>query len=210
MINKRVFGIVTASALLFTASVASAADMNSNMMNGSMMNGMDRFGGPVYEKSTDLPTTIALINAGGGPGNFSAATALTALVGAKLTNAEIAKLSVRYGKPAVDSFITVFNFAVNDAAKIAKDDDVKFPAPALSGEKLASQIVQDGTVNNTFYTGYMLDHLVTHKIHDQVMGDIDAKFGAPADANYHKVSNQAFYDIAQALGDRSVAVATLH
>jgi hypothetical protein len=56
----------------------------------------------------------------------------------------------------------------------------------------------------------MLDHLVTHKIHDQTMTDIDAKFGAAADENYHKISNQAFYDIAQALGDKSVAVAALH
>jgi hypothetical protein len=200
--HKRI--AATLSTLTFMAlacGIASAA-----MMAGSD----DRFGGLTYTKSPDLSTTIALVNAGGGPGKFSAATALTALVGAKLTDAELAKLTQEYGKASVDSFVTVFNYAVNDAAAIATKDGVTFPSPRLSGEKLAKQIVADGTEDGTFWTGYMLDHLVTHKIHNQTMTDIDAKFGAAADENYHKISNQAFYDIAQALGDKSVAVAALH
>lgn len=194
------------------AQIAMSSPMpaTGTMTAGKMMPGMDRFGGPTYTKSTDLPTTIAFVNAGGGPGKFSTSTALTALVGADVTNKEVAKLTTQYGKPAVDSFITVFSYAVNDATKIATADGIAFPSPALSGDKLAGQIVQDGTANGTFQTGYLLDHLLTHKIHDQVMGDIDAKYGAAADANYHKISNQAMYDIAQALGDKSVMLASLH
>jgi len=40
--------------------------------------------------------------------------------------------------------------------------------------------------------------------------DIDAKYGASADANYHKLSNQAMYDLAQALGAKSVMLASFH
>ena len=119
-------------------------------------------------------------------------------MGADLTGKEVAKLTSQYGKESVTSFVTVFNFAVDDATKIAIADGVKFPAPGLSGKKLAAQLVGDGTVKGTFWTGYMLDHLVTHKIH------------AAADANYHKVSNQALFDLAQALGAKSVMLANFH
>ncbi len=202
---KKSFAPTLSLALLLAAS--SAAGAQSTM---SSMSGMDRFGGPTYTGSPDLATTIALVQAGGGAGNFSTAKALTALVGADLTNQEVAKLTKQYGKPNVDSFITVFSFAVNDAAKIAIADGVKFPAATLSGKKLAAQVVADGTTGGTFWTGYMLDHLVTHKIHNQTMDDIDAKYGATADANYHKISNQAMYDLAQALGAKSVMLASFH
>jgi hypothetical protein len=200
-----------------TTTPAAGTSMGGTMTGGSMTggpmkmgSGMDRFGGPTYTKSPDLPTTIALVDAGGGPGRFSTVAALTSLVGAELTNKEVAKLTAQYGKESVGSFVTVFDFAVDDAAKIAIAAGVKFPAPQLSGQKLAAQIVRDGTVDGTFWTGYMLDHLVTHTIHDQVMDDIDAKFGAPADANYHKIWNQAMYDLAQALGAKSVMPASFH
>ncbi len=214
MITKLTSHIAIVAAALLIVTGAANADSMSNSSDGrnsmNMANGMDRYGGPIYRKSTDLPTTNAFIEAGGGAGNFSAAAALTSLLGKATTDAEIDKLNAQYGQPAVKSFIDVFNFAVNDAAKIATASGVTFPAPALSGHKLAMQLVNDGTVNGTFWTGYLLDHLVTHKIHDQVMSDIDTQFGPAADANYHKISNQAMYDIAQALGDKRVMLAALH
>jgi hypothetical protein len=44
----------------------------------------------------------------------------------------------------------------------------------------------------------MLDHAVSHPIHLQVMKDIDAKYGLPADANYHVILAQAMHDLAAA------------
>jgi hypothetical protein len=44
----------------------------------------------------------------------------------------------------------------------------------------------------------MLDDLVTHPIHVQVMQDIDAKYGVQADGNYHAVLTQAIYDLKSA------------
>jgi hypothetical protein len=41
----------------------------------------------------------------------------------------------------------------------------------------------------------MLDHLVSHPIHVQVMDDIDQKYGRSADANYHVVLTQAVLDL---------------
>ncbi len=42
------------------------------------------------------------------------------------------------------------------------------------------------------------------------MDDIDQKYGAAADANYHRIANQAHYDLAQALGVTTVKLAVFH
>jgi hypothetical protein len=202
MLKTRFASVLALSLVLAGAGAAGA--------QGTMSSGMDRYGGPSYTGAPDLAAAISLVQAGGGAGSFSTAKALTAMVGTDLTTKEVAKLTKQYGKSDVDSFVTVFSFAVNDAAKLAIAAGVKFPEPSLSGKKLAGQLVADGTTGGTFWTGYMLDHLVTHKIHNQVMDDIDAKYGATADANYHKISNQAMYDLAQALGAKSVMLASFH
>jgi len=180
------------------------SDSMGSMKSGSMgMMSGDRYGGPAYLGAPDLPVTVAVVTAGGGAADFSTAKALTAMVGPTLTNAEVGKLTQQYGKEKVDSFIRVFNYVVGDAVTIATADGMKLPAASpLDGKALAGQLVKFGAAEGThdrFWTGDMLDHLVSHKIHDQVMDDIDKKYGAPADENYHVISNQAFYDIAQAL-----------
>ncbi|MGH7659376.1 MAG: hypothetical protein ACRENA_00480, partial [Vulcanimicrobiaceae bacterium] len=49
-----------------------------------------------------------------------------------------------------------------------------------------------------FNVEYMLDRLVSHPIHDQVMDDIDAKFGKKSDAIYHSVTLVVFGDLKKA------------
>ena len=56
----------------------------------------------------------------------------------------------------------------------------------------------------------MLDHILSHAIHEEVMVDIDNKFGAAADGNYHRVADQAHVDLAHALGATSVKLAAYH
>ena len=56
----------------------------------------------------------------------------------------------------------------------------------------------------------MLDHAITRKIHMAVMDDIDSKWGAEADAEYHKITNQAMADMAHALGHKQVKLASFH
>ena len=168
--------------------------------------------GYAFTGKPDLAATISLVKAGGGPTNFSIAKALTALVGAELTTAEVNKLTKQYGKAAVGNFITVQNFAVTQSAATATAAGVKFPDSNLTGKALAARLVGLGVPGNNgaFYTGTMLDHLVTHGIHESTMAAIDAKYGAKLDANYHKISNQAFYDLAQALGAKTVKLAAFH
>ena len=61
-----------------------------------------------------------------------------------------------------------------------------------------------------FYHGTLLDHLVTHPIHETTMAAIDAKFSPALDANYHRITDQAMYDLAQALGATTVKLAAFH
>jgi hypothetical protein len=218
MIKHKLVSIAAAAALL--ASVAAAGAQTTKAMNpmtesaGAMApseHGMPAGGdGIVYTGKPDLDATISFVTAGGGPSTFSTVKALTALAGAQTANAEVAKLTKQYGKDAATSFITVSDFAVADAAKRAAAAGVKFPEPTLSGKELATRLVSLGAGNGTFYVGTMLDHMLTHGIHEQVMADIDGKFGFKADANYHRVANQAFADLAHALGATDVKVAAYH
>ena len=197
-------------------------------MGGSMGGSMNKMGGATsgsdhgmpegtaggdgvtYTGAPDLQAAISLVTAGGAPGHFSIVKALTALAGAKTANAEVAKLTKQYGAANVASFVAVQNFAVNDAVAIATKAGVKFPSPSVHGTALAVRVVKLGLVNDTYYEGTQLDHLVTNKIHEAVMGHIDGKFGAAADANYHRIADQAHYDLAQALGAKTVKLAAFH
>ena len=194
--------------------MSTGSSMSGGMMAGAMDHGMPagKMGGDGvdYTGAPDLQAAISLVTAGGAPGHFSLVKALTALAGAKTANAEVAKLTKQYGAAKVGSFVAVQNFAVNDAVAIAIKAGVKFPAPALHGAALAKRVVGLGLVGGTYYEGTQLDHLVTHQIHEAVMNDIDKKFGAAADGNYHRIANQAHYDLAQALGATTVKLAAYH
>jgi hypothetical protein len=177
-------------------------DMGKDSMVGGKM--MSRYGGPIYAGAPALAVTASLVAAGGGPAKFSTATALTAMLGKATVGAEVAKLTKQYGAAETTQWLKTFDFAVGDALKVATAKGVKLPAPdpTLTGKALAETLVKAGTApDGTFQIEYLLDKAVSHAIHVQVMDDIDASpaFGKKADLQYHEVSNQAFYDVADAL-----------
>jgi hypothetical protein len=188
-------------------------DMGKDTMIGAEMHG--RFGGPVYTGKPALGVTAALVMAGGGPAKFSTAAALTSMVGAPLVTAEVAKLTKQYGAAEVGTWLKTFDFAVADSLKIATAAGVKLPAadPKLTGKALAATLVNAGADKaGTFQIEFLLDKAVSHAIHVKVMNDIDSApgLGKKADLEYHTVSNQAFYDLAQALGAKTIKLAPLH
>ena len=194
-------------------SMSSSSSMYPGMPTGpdhGMPEGTAGGDGVMYMGAPDLQAAISLVTAGGPVGQFSVVKAIAAMAGPTVANAEVAKLTKQYGQARVTSFVTVQNFAVDDAVKIATAAGVKFPEPMLHGADLAKRVVTLGLVDGTYYEGTQLDHLVSNKIHEQVMNDIDAKYGKLADANYHLIANQAHYDLAQALGVTSVKLAAFH
>jgi len=172
---------------------------------------MSRYGGPVYSGAPALTVTASLVAAGGGPAHFSAAKALTSMVGPKLVKAEVGKLTKQYGAKKVGSWLNVFDYAVDDALAHATKAGVKLPKPNLKGQALAVALVKAGLdKDGTFYVEYMLDKAVSHPIHDAVMDDIDKKYGGKADSDYHAITNQAMYDLAHALGANTVKLSSFH
>ncbi|HET8551394.1 MAG TPA: hypothetical protein VFM97_02815 [Gammaproteobacteria bacterium] len=194
--------IAGAAALLFAASAFAADTINM-------------FGGPAYMGQPNLKLTAALVKAGGGAKHFSTARALTSMLGKKTVNAEVAKLTKQYGKENVHNWLAGMDAVVADALKHATAMGIKLPkAPAdLKGHKLAVALVKAGTApDGTYWSGRCYDVLVSHDIHNAVMADVNQnpKLSVNFDQNVHKITNQAFYDVAHALGYKQVKLASLH
>lgn len=206
MFKTKTLTMLTASLALLVSGVAFAA--TPPPANASM----NWFGGPVYEGAPALEATAALVKAGGGADNFTFSAALVSMLGEKTVNGEVAKLNKQYGEKNVTDFIDGMTFAVKDGLKRATEAGVKLPAApdSLKGVELAKALVKAGTVDGTFWSGYMFDVALSHPIHNLVMADIDVKFGHSADENTHRILNQAMYDVAQALGMKDVKLASLH
>jgi hypothetical protein len=171
------------------------------------------FGGPVYSGDPELAATAALHAAGGGAQDFSFQAALVSMLGQDTVDSEVAKLTTQYGADQVKSFVSGMDFAVDDAIKIVTAAGVTLPAaPAdLTGTALAKGLVQAGTApDGTFWAGYLLDHALSHQVHDQVMDDINKAVGVQADETTHKILNQAMFDVAQAFGMTDVKLPSLH
>ena len=185
------------AALLFSAVPVMAAET----WLPNVTDAPSRFSGPgVYTGKPALAVTLSMVIAGGGPQNFETLTLVKVLAGDK-TDAEVAALKQKFGDQKVTNFVTIFPFVVSDSLQIAKMPKAS-PFPATpnpdpkDGEALAGALWAAGQTGHGFNVEVMLDRAVSHPIHDQVMTDIDAKYGIAADADYHAVLNQAMHDLA--------------
>ncbi len=169
------------------ATAAASSDMKARFSNAG-----------VYSGPPDLPLTLSMIVAGGGPAHFKSTTLVGTLAGPN-TKAEVAKLTKQFGAQKLQSFLTVFDFVVADSLKIVTAKKVPLPkAPKpdpKDGKALAAALYAAGVDNGRYNVEIMLDKLVSHPIHVQVMDDIDAKYGRNADANYHIILTQAMLDL---------------
>jgi hypothetical protein len=173
------------------------------------------FGGQAYLGAPNLKLTAALLRAGGGAEHFSTAKALTSMLGKKTVNAEVSKLNKQYGQKKVHNWLVGTEAVFADALKHAEQKGITLPkAPTnLKGHALAVALVKAGTTpNGTFWAGHLYDMLVSHDIHNAVMFDVNEnpKLGPGYDRNVHRITNQAFYDVARALGHKQVKLAKLH
>jgi hypothetical protein len=190
---------IAAAALLacVTTGIASAALMPN------ISDQPTRFSGSccVYTGAPALPVTLSMIEAGGGPKDFSTVTLLKTLTGSSF-NAEVGKLSNQYGKDQVGQFLKTFDFVVSDSLRIVNEKKVALPSAPnpdpKNGAALASALWGAGQTGEGYNVEVMLDRAVSHPIHEQVMKDIDAKYGLAADAQYHAILTTAMKDLAAA------------
>ncbi|HTU82938.1 MAG TPA: hypothetical protein VMF61_12460 [Candidatus Acidoferrales bacterium] len=162
-----------------------------------------RFSGAccVYTGPPALKVTLSMIEAGGGPANFSTVALLKTLTGSSFT-AEVAKLKKQYGADQIGQFLATFQFVVSDSLRIVNEKNVALPSQPSpnpkDGAALASALWGAGQTGQGFNVEVMLDRAVSHPIHLQVMKDIDAKYGLAADAQYHAILTTAMKDLASA------------
>lgn len=153
----------------------------------------------VYEGTPDLALAAALVQAGGGPKHFSSAKLFTVVTGG-LTSAEAAKLTNQFGESDVKTTFVVFDYAIDDVIRIVTEKKIALPDAAPSptdARALAVALYQAGTTSSGRWdVGYMLEHLITHSIHHEIMVDIDKKFGAPKNEVFHIVLSQMMDDLA--------------
>lgn len=190
----RKFAAIAAFAALVAPSAAFAATMPN------IVNQPSRFSGPgVYTGKPALQVTLSMVMAGGGPSNFKTVTLLKTLTGDKF-NAEAGKLTKQYGRKKINNFINIFAFIVSDTLKIVTQKHIALPKTPdpdpHNGPALAQALWSAGQTGSGFNVEVMLDRAVSHGIHDQVMKDIDAKYGVAADADYHAILNTAMHDLA--------------
>jgi hypothetical protein len=185
-------------ALLAALPAAAAPAFAADPMNGMAM-GKARFSdSTTYPGAPNLALTLSMIAAGGGPATFSS-TKLVGTLAGPLTQAEVKTLTAKYGAANVSSFLEVFNFVVADSLRIVNEKKVALPSqPAVDptdGKALSAALYTAGVHDGRYDVEYMLDNLVSHPIHVQVMDDIDGKYSRTADANYHIVLTQAMTDL---------------
>jgi hypothetical protein len=191
------------AAVLATSIAAVAASLMPNVVENPT-----RFSGSccVYTGAPALPVTLSMIIAGGGPTDFKTIALVKTLAGDK-TDAEVASLKQKFGDQKVANFLTVFDYVVSDSLRIVKEKNIALPSTPnpdpKDGKALAEALWGAGQTGNGFNVEVMLDRAVSHPIHDQVMTDIDKKYGIAADADYHAVLNQAMHDLATVYGFKS-------
>ncbi|MEO6991248.1 MAG: hypothetical protein ABI346_02285 [Candidatus Baltobacteraceae bacterium] len=206
MISKRILGALVAAGVLFAATPSFADSMSAtkDAMSMSSCKPPARFGGTAYCGAPKLENTLSMVVAGGGPASFSTVTLVKSLAGDK-ADAEVASLQKKFGKATVTQFIKTFDFIVADTLKIVKEKNIKLPASPSpdpkNGKALAAALYKDGIDSkHGFNVEYMLDVLVSHPIHVQVMKDVDAKYGLAADAQYHVALLQVMKDLKAVYG----------
>jgi hypothetical protein len=188
-------------ALLGSLSAATIPAAAQDAMGGMSMSHARYSPAPVYTGAPNLPLTLSVVVAGGGPSSFDSAKLVGVLAGS-LTDAEVKKLSGQFGADNVGSFLKTFNFVISDALALVQKNKIALPAapaPApTDGKALAAALYTAGvTPAGNFDVEYMLDNLVSHPLHVQIMNDIDASpdLGGKADGNYHAVLTQAMLDL---------------
>ncbi|HTA56389.1 MAG TPA: hypothetical protein VK755_16720 [Candidatus Acidoferrales bacterium] len=197
MKNLRLAGAL-ATALTLTGTGIASAKLLPNVANQPT-----RFSGSccVYTGAPSLTLTLSMVEAGGGPSSFNTVTLLKTLTG-PLFDAEVAKLTKQYGKDQVAQFLKTFDFVVNDSLRIVTVKKVQLPSQPepnpKDGKALAAALWAAGQSGEGFNVELMLDRLVSHPIHLQVMTDIDGKYGLAADAQYHAILTTAMKDLAGA------------
>lgn len=152
-----------------------------------------------FRGTPDVSVADAFIGSGGGAGSFSSIRAFDGMIGSDAVLAAERDLAGAGGTKQSDRFVREFDYAVADAWTVASRDNVKMgSAPMSTGTPaLASSLIHDGTsADGTFDTQNLFAHLFGSRVETQVMTDLDARYGAGTAADFTRMGNRFFSDVA--------------
>jgi hypothetical protein len=147
-----------------------------------------------------LATLRALVDAGGGPANFTTTSLIDDLTGHHADD-EFAALVKRFGALAVQRFVNVFDFTLADAlrrlaAQHISAPSVPEPDPA-DGAVLSERLYGAGVgAGRSFRVETLLDRLTSPSIRGCVTRDVEAAYGDSAQADYRRVFVALMNDLA--------------
>lgn len=148
----------------------------------------------VYAGAPNLALTARLVAAGEDRGVFRSERLFIGAYGAAWPM-ERASLRARFGAQRLRDCFAVFDYAIADALRIVARDKVAVPAPVAASEPLAAELFDAGmTPAGRYDVGYMLERLVTHAYHHEIMVDLDARFNPRTNAAFHLVLTSLVQD----------------
>ena len=169
--------------------------------NSAMSPAMESHGR--YLGQPDLALTTQMIEAGGGPSNFSSQKLFAYLAGAN-AGAEAKSLTQRYGAAKVGQFFKTFDRFVQLAVEQVQTKHIKLPSvSAPSGSVLSKKLYAAGVMpDGRFDIGYMLEHLLSRPMHVTLMHEVnnDPAFGRQNNADFHIILTAAMNDLHKAYG----------
>ena len=152
-----------------------------------------------YHGTPDLKLTVDVVTAGTGPNGFDTKVLFKNMYGDAMP-AEAAKLTKEYGAASVGDFFTLMDFSIADVVRMVKRDNVALPAAdtPLSPVRLDRSIVLIGhSPNGNYDVGYMLERLISHKYHHELMMDLNGHFSQERVATFHSILGTVVTDTSQ-------------
>jgi hypothetical protein len=154
----------------------------------------------IYGGAPNLALAVALVKAGSGPHGFSSHTLFAHMFGAK-SAAENSALKERYGFDQLAEYFGVMDFTIGDILRIAEEHHITLPAAdptaSASPAALAASLYRAGIIPDGRYdVGYMIERLMTHPLHHELMRDIDSRFKPEVNASFHEILTTVVVDAA--------------
>ncbi len=157
-----------------------------------------------YLGKPDLALTVQMIEAGGGPAQFSSQKLFAYLAGSK-TSAEAKSLTQRYGASNISQFFKTFDRFVHLAVAQVQTQHIALPpAKPAPPAVLANSLYRAGVMPDGRYdVGYMLERLLSRPMHVTLMRNVndDPAFGAQKNAQFHVILTAAMKDLHKAYGE---------
>lgn len=146
-----------------------------------------------YKGTPDLKLTVDMVTAGSDKNGFDTKVLFAQMYGDGMPT-EAARLTHIYGTGPVTNFFDLMNYTVADVLRMVKRDKVPLP-PAdnpiepqqFDKNLVAAGMVHAGRRGGHYDVGYMIEHLITHKYHHELMMDLYHKYPRNEVASFHSV-----------------------